>query len=54
MRRFPSPVPTQTTSGVRGSTATAPIAWTGCSSKTGSNVRPPFVDFQTPPVAAPT
>ncbi|NIU63572.1 MAG: hypothetical protein GWN66_23920 [Pseudomonas stutzeri] len=53
-RGLPSPVPTQTMSGLAWNTATAPMAWTGWSSKIGSKVRPPFTDFQTPPVAAPT
>src|SRR5687768_10632853 len=53
-RVLPSPVPTQTTSGFGWKTATAPIDATGWSSKSGSHVRPPLTDFQTPPEAAPT
>ena len=49
-----SPVPTQTTFGSDGSSAIAPMDWTGCLSKTGLNVVPPSSDFQTPPEAAPT
>ena len=49
-----SPVPTQTVFGFFGSMAIAPIDCTGCLSKTGLNVVPPFIDFQTPPLAAPT
>src|SRR6266704_2132549 len=33
---------------------TAPIDCTGCRSKTGLNVVPPFTDFHTPPLAEPT
>ena len=40
--------------GFFGSMATAPIDCTGCLSKTGLKVVPPFTDFQTPPLAAPT
>jgi hypothetical protein len=54
LRGFPSPVPTQTMSGLGWKTATAPIAATGCSSKIGVKVSAPSVDFQTPPVDAPT
>ena len=32
----------------------APIDWTGCLSKTGLKLVPPFTDFQTPPLAEPT
>src|SRR6267142_7089363 len=49
-----SPVPTQTVFGAWGSIAMAPIDCTGCLSKTGLYVVPPFTDFQTPPLAAPT
>src|SRR6266403_874552 len=49
-----SPVPTQTVFGACGSIAMAPIDCTGCLSKTGLYVLPPFTDFQTPPLAAPT
>ncbi len=41
-------------SGLGWKTATAPMAATGWSSKTGVQVSPPLTDFQTPPVAAPT
>ena len=33
--------------------AIAPIEATGWSSKTGAQVSPPLMDFQTPPAAAP-
>src|SRR5262249_49067691 len=49
-----SPVPTQTTLGSFGSIAIAPIDCTSSLSNLGANVVPPFVDFQTPPLAAPT
>ena len=49
-----SPVPTQTTFGSEGSSAIAPMDWTGCLSKTGLNVVPPSSDFHTPPEAEPT
>src|SRR6266404_7723489 len=49
-----SPVPTQTVFGACGSMAMAPIDCTGCLSNTGLYVVPPFTDFQTPPLAAPT
>ena len=49
-----SPVPTQIVFGFEGSMVTAPIDCTGWSSNTGLNVVPPSVDFQTPPLAAPT
>ena len=54
LRTLPSPVPTQTIAGLAWWIASAPIAATGWSSKTGFQVRPPLIDFQTPPVAAPT
>jgi hypothetical protein len=54
LRGLPSPVPTQTTSGLLGSIAREPMDATGCSSNTGSQVMPPLTDFQTPPVAEPT
>src|SRR5919106_2245768 len=53
LRGFPSPVPTQTTSGLAWLMARAPIEATGWSSKTGVQVSPPLTDFQTPPVAVP-
>ena len=49
-----SPVPTQITCGFLGSTAIAPMDCTGCLSNTGLYVVPPFTDFHTPPLAAPT
>src|SRR4029077_18318921 len=54
LRVHDSPVPTQTFFEFFGSSATAPIDWTGCSSKTGRYRVPPSSDFQTPPLAAPT
>src|SRR5690349_25132398 len=48
-----SPVPTQTTSGFDGATSTAPTVPARTESKTGVQVTPAFVVFQTPPVAAP-
>src|SRR5438034_7578199 len=54
LRVHASPVPTQTTFGFLGSMVTAPIDCTGCLSKTGLKVAPPFKDFQTPPLADPT
>src|SRR6266480_7857419 len=54
LRVHASPVPTQITFGFFGSIVTAPIDWTGCLSNTGLKVVPPFNDFQTPPLAAPT
>ncbi len=53
LRGFPSPVPTQTMSGLAWLTAMAPIEATGWSSKTGVQLRPPLIDFQTPPAAPP-
>src|SRR5580700_2508634 len=49
-----SPVPTQTVFEFEGSIATAPIDCTSSRSNTGLNVVPPFTDFHTPPLAAPT
>src|SRR5690349_3982950 len=49
-----SPVPTQIVSLLVGSIVIAPIDCTLCLSKTGLNVVPESVDFQTPPDAAPT
>src|SRR6266853_2909128 len=49
-----SPVPTQTVFGACGSMAMAPIDCTGCLSNMGLKVVPPFTDFHTPPLAAPT
>ena len=53
LRTLPSPVPTQTMSGLPRKIAIEPMAWAASSSKTGFQVRPPFSDFHTPPVAAP-
>src|SRR2546423_8963184 len=47
------PVPTEITFGFLGSIVTAPIDCTGCLSKTGLKVEPPFTDFHTPPLADP-
>src|SRR5260370_4526504 len=49
-----SPVPAQIVFGACGSMATAPMDCALSLSKTGLNVLPPFEDFQTPPLAAPT
>src|SRR6266568_2382865 len=49
-----SPVPAQIVFGACGSMATAPMDCALSLSKTGLNVVPPFEDFQTPPLAAPT
>src|SRR5215472_10905074 len=49
-----SPLPTQIVLGDCGSTVIAPMDSTGSLSNTGLNVVPPLVDFQTPPLAAPT
>src|ERR1041385_5581931 len=54
LRVHDSPVPTQTFFEFLGSSATAPIDCTGCSSKTGRYRVPLSSDFQTPPLAAPT
>src|ERR671922_2024117 len=54
LRVHDSPVPTQTFLEFLGSSATAPIDCTGCSSKTGRYRVPLSSDFQTPPLAAPT
>src|SRR5207249_3240883 len=48
------PVTTQIVLGDCGSTVIAPMDSTGSLSNTGLNVVPPLVDFQTPPLAAPT
>src|SRR5579871_3112188 len=53
LRRFGSPVPTQTVSSSRGSIATAPIAPTASCGQTSLHVSPPLVVFHTPPPAAP-
>src|ERR1041385_307066 len=44
-----SPVPTHTTRGFFGSTATVPIEYDACASNTGVQVVPAFTVFQTPP-----
>lgn len=49
---FGSPEPAHTISGLDGATVTSPIDPTPASSSTGSQVTPPLVDFQMPPVAA--
>ena len=54
MRALASPVPTQTTSGSDGATATSPTEATGWSSKTGAQESPSLTVFQTPPDAAAT
>src|SRR5207249_11095608 len=54
LRVHDSPVPTQTFFAFFGSSATAPIDCTGCSSNTGRYRVPLSSDFQTPPLAAPT
>src|SRR5215475_10878736 len=54
LRVHDSPVPTQTFFEFLGSSATAPIDCTPCSSKTGLYRVPLSSDFQTPPLAAPT
>src|SRR3954466_10639932 len=54
LRVHDSPVPAHTVFGFFGSMAMAPIDCTGCLSKTGLNVVPPFTHFHTPPLAAPT
>ena len=54
LRVHASPVPTQMFFQLWGSTAMAPIDWTGSRSKMGLNVVPPSSDFHTPPDAAPT
>src|ERR1700759_1418786 len=53
LRGFPSPVPTQTMSGLAWLTVIAPIDATGWSSKIGVPVGPPLTDFQAPPAAPP-
>jgi hypothetical protein len=52
-RGFPSPVPTQITSGLAGSILSAPIPNTGWSSKMGVQVIPPLSLIHTPPLAVP-
>jgi hypothetical protein len=53
LRMNGSPVPTQTTLGSDGATASEPIDETGWSSKMGFQWSPPSVVFQRPPDAAP-
>src|SRR6267154_275147 len=54
LRVHASPVPAQIVFGACGSIAIAPMDCADSLSKTGLNVVPPFEDFQTPPLAAPT
>src|SRR5258706_8803814 len=54
LRAQDSPDPAHTILGFDRSMATAPMDCTACLSKTGLKVRPPFTDFQTPPLAEPT
>src|SRR5205807_10313684 len=54
LRGFPSPVPTHTTFGFEGASATAPIDAVGWSLNTASHESPPSIVFHTPPAAAPT
>src|ERR1700719_3451035 len=49
-----SPVPAQMVLGDLGSMAMAPMDCAVCLSNMGLKVVPPFTDFQTPPLAAPT
>ena len=53
LRSVASPVPTQTTRGSDGATATAPTEKTPASFIRGEKVAPAFVVFQRPPVAWP-
>src|SRR5215831_5068400 len=53
-RLFGSPLPTQTTEGSEGAMAMSPMVETPSLSKTGSQVVPLLVVFQTPPEAVPT
>src|SRR5262249_54638044 len=53
-RLLGSPEPTQTMEGSDGATAMSPIVETASLSKTGSQVVPLLVVFQTPPEATPT
>src|SRR5687768_8497341 len=50
-RTLASPLPTQTTLGSEGATATEPVEEIVWLSKTGSQARPPLVERQTPPAA---
>src|ERR1700682_1800167 len=49
-----SPAPAQTVLGDFGSMAIAPMDCAVCLSNMGLKVVPPFTDFHTPPLAAPT
>src|SRR5580700_10151365 len=49
-----SPLPAQIVLGAFGSIAMAPIDCAVCLSNMGLKVVPPFTDFHTPPLAAPT
>jgi hypothetical protein len=53
LRSQDSPEPAHTVCGLAWSIAIAPMDWM-FSSKTGLNDVPPSVDFQMPPLAAPT
>src|SRR5215470_5455345 len=53
LRVHASPVPTQMVFDDCGSMVIAPMDCTASLSKTGLNVAPPLMDFQTPPLAAP-
>ena len=54
LRTHASPLPTHTVFEFDGSIATAPIDCTLSRSNTDLKVVPPFTDFHTPPLAAPT
>src|SRR5713101_5798654 len=54
LRVHASPVPAQIVFGACGSMATAPMDCAASLSNTGLKVVPPFEDFHTPPLAAPT
>ena len=53
LRTLVSPVPAQIVLGSESEIARAPMDDTSSSSKTGFQFRPPSVDFQIPPEAAP-
>src|SRR6202043_1560763 len=54
LRVHDSPLPAQTVFGAFGSMEMAPIDCAVCLSNMGLKVVPPFTDFHTPPLAAPT
>src|SRR6266545_8025697 len=54
LRLLASPVPAHTRSGFFCHTATAPMDWTGCLSKTGLQVVPWFAVLKSPPVPVAT